>query len=311
MSAEALANRFLVGEESKAAFAGVAAHSSLRLDAPGSASIALALCISAHGVGWPIPKGGAQSVADSLAKLFLDGGGELISDCPVRSLADLPDYRSLFLDITPRQFIKIAEAQLPDRYKKRLQSYRYGPASFKMDWALSAPMPWGSAEFFKAPTVHLAGTLEDIAESERSVWKGSLSPKPYILLAQPTLFDPSRAPEGAHVAWAYCHVPYASDIDASEQIESQIERFAPGFKKNILARSILTPSLMEKKNENLVGGDINGGTLALSQLLTRPIPQLIPYKTPLPNVYLCSSSTPPGSGVHGMCGYYAAWCALH
>jgi phytoene dehydrogenase-like protein len=179
-----------------------------------------------------------------------------------------------------------------------------------MDWALDQPIPWSSPDFSKAPTVHFAGTLDDIAESEASVWRGSPSRSPYVLLAQPSLFDRSRAPEGKHVVWAYCHVPLDWEEDMSDYIESQVERFAPGFRKIILARSVLAPNRLEQLNENHVGGDINGGTLNLAQLLTRPIPSVVPYATPLPNVYLCSSSTPPGSGVHGMCGYYAAWFAL-
>lgn len=310
LSARQLARVCLSGLQSRAAFAGVAAHSSLRLDAPGSASIGLSLALAAHGVGWPIPSGGAQSLTNSLLSVFESRGGELILGCPVRALTDLPTCRFVFFDVTPRQFAEIADPHLPHGYKKKMLSYRYGPGCFKMDWALSGPIPWSAPGFFKSPTVHLGGTFEDIEASERLVWQGLQSSFPYVLLTQPSLFDPLRAPEGGHVAWAYCHVPFNSTRDASSFIELQIERFAPGFRKIIIAKSVLGPRGLQDINENHIGGDINGGTLALSQLLTRPIPQLIPYSTPLPNVYLCSSSTPPGSGVHGMCGYYAAAAAI-
>lgn len=310
MSANGLANHCLPDDESRAVFAGVAAHSTLSFDAPGSASIGLSLSIAAHAVGWPIPKGGAQALTNSLLQYFSALGGELLVDCPVRTLKDLPACSFLFLDITPRQLLRMAADTLPFSYQRRLRAYRYGPACFKMDWALDRPIPWSAPEFFKAPTVHIGGTIEDIAKAEGMVALGKNPANPFVLLAQPTLFDPSRCPDGRQVAWAYCHVPMGSMEDRTEAIEAQIERYAPGFKKAILARFVSSPTRLEEINENEVGGDINGGTLALSQLLTRPIPRLIPYKTALPNVFLCSSSTPPGSGVHGMCGYYAAALAL-
>lgn len=296
--------------EAKAAFAGVAAHSALRFDAPGAASIGLTLAIAAHAVGWPIPEGGAQSITNSLVKYFESIGGEVVADCPVRACDELPECRFLFFDITPHQLLRIAGDRLPPSYKRKLTKYRYGPASFKVDWALSAPIPWNALEFGAAPTVHLGGTLEEVAAAEEDVWKSKYPANPFVLLAQPTLFDPSRAPVGKHTVWAYCHVPAGSQEDRVDAIESQIERFAEGFKETIIARSMLNPQRLEQINENLVQGDINGGSLVLPQLLARPMLSAIPYATPLPNTYLCSSSTPPGSGVHGMCGYYAAIAAI-
>lgn len=310
MSAQRLSDKYLTERESRAIFAGVAAHASVRLDSPASASIGLVLAIAAHAVGWPLPEGGAQSLTQSLMRYFFALGGEAVMESRVSSLHDLPACRFLFLDLTPLQFLNIAPDVLPDSYRRQLLSYRYGPSCFKMDWALSGAIPWNAAEFFKAPTVHLGGSYEDIAQSERLVWDGQHAPAPYVLLTQPTLFDGSRSPEGTHIVWAYCHTPYGSEQDRTNDIESQIERYAPGFRKKILARSVLTPSRLEEQNENHVGGDINGGTLSLAQLFARPVASRIPYTTPLPNVYLCSSSTPPGGGVHGMCGYYAAWTAL-
>ncbi len=309
LSARQLADWHLVGEESKAVFAGVAAHSASRLDAPCTASVGLALSVAAHAVGWPIPQGGAQSLTNSLVRYFESLDGEVILDCPVRSLSDLPSCSFLFLDVTPAQFVEIAGSALSDKYVSRMKSYSYGPASFKMDWALDGPIPWNSPDFARAPTVHLGGDFEEIAQSELAVSRGQVTSSPFVLLAQPSQFDKSRAPEGKQVVWAYCHVALNSELDVSELLESQIERFAPGFRSKILARSILKPKDLERHNENHVGGDINGGSLRMPQLLTRPTPRLVPYKTALPNVYLCSSSTPPGSGVHGMCGYYAAWFA--
>jgi len=309
LSARGFANQYLKTVESKAAFSGVAAHCASSLDEPASAAIGLSLSIAAHAVGWPIPEGGAQSITDALVQYFESLGGEVIVECPVRSLSDLPDCRFLFLDITPRQFLQMAGDRLSDGEKRRLQQFKYGPACFKVDWAVDAPIPWLSPEFLRAPTVHLAGTFEEIARAEGLVSEGHEAAAPYVLLAQPTVFDASRSPAGTHIVWAYCHVPLGSDVNMTDHIESRIERFAPGFRKTILARCESGPSRLEHLDANHVGGDINGGTLAWPQLLLRPSLRLIPYKTALPNVFMCSSSTPPGSGVHGMCGYYAAWFA--
>lgn len=311
LSARQLADGYLAGDEAKAVFAGVAAHSSAELTSPCSAAVGLSLGIAAHALGWPIPKGGAQTLTGSLLKYFGSLGGELITDCPVRSISDLPSFHRLFFDVTPGQFADIAKELLSKNSYSRLSSYKYGPGCFKMDWAMDGPIPWSSDDFTKSPTVHLSGTFEEIAEAESMVARGRMPEKPYVLLAQPSLFDPTRAPEGKHVVWAYCHVPTNYERDVGTLIEAQIERFAPGFKNRIIARSKLAPQDLHRHNENHIGGDIHGGSLALPQLLFRPAPRLIPYKTALPNVYLCSSSTPPGSGVHGMCGYYAAWCARY
>lgn len=311
MSARGLARRYLSSPEARAVFAGVAAHATIPFENVASASLGLVLTIVAHAVGWPVPAGGAQSVTDALVAYFKSIGGEVIADRPVRSLNDLPTSRFVFLDLTPRQFVDIAGPALSERNRRLYLNYNYGPACFKLDFALSAPIPWKAKEYRNAPTVHIGGTLEEIAIGEKMIWQGQMPSRPYVLLVQPTLFDESRCPPGNHIVWAYCHLPYGSGVDATELIEGQIERFAPGFKKLIVARSTLTPQRFQSMNENHVGGDINGGSLFFSQLLLRPAPRLIPYKTPLPNVYFCSSSTPPGSGVHGMCGYWAAWFALN
>jgi phytoene dehydrogenase-like protein len=228
----------------------------------------------------------------------------------VTSLASLPSASQVLLDLTPRQVVRVAGATLPVRYRDRLSRYRYGSGVFKVDWALDGPIPWAAQDCTRAATVHLGGTLGEIAASEREPWRGSVSEKPYVLLAQPSLFDPSRAPEGKQTAWAYCHVPNGFAGDMTERIESQVERFAPGFRDRIIARSTLGPAQLEAHNPNLVGGDINGGAADLRQLFTRPVARRSPYTTPLPSVFICSASTPPGGGVHGMCGWHAAQAAL-
>jgi len=263
-----------------------------------------------HAVGWPFPRGGSQQLADALAAHLRSLGGEIETGRRVESLAELGDARAILLDVTPRQLVAMSGDTLPERYRRRLEKFRYGPGVFKLDWALDGPIPWTAAECTRAATVHLGGTLEEIVASEREPWRGSVSDKPYVLLAQPSLFDPSRAPEGKQTAWAYCHVPNGWTADMTERIESQVERFAPGFRDRIIARSTLGPAELEAHNANLVGGDINGGAADLRQLFTRPVARRSPYTTPLPNVFICSASTPPGGGVHGMCGWHAARAAL-
>lgn len=294
--------------EARALFAGCAAHSVLPLEKPGSAAFGLVLTVAAHAVGWPIPRGGSQRVADALVSYFESLGGLVVRGNRLRSLDEIPQAATVLCDITPRQLLSIAGEQLPARYRAQLERFRYGPGVFKVDWALSAAIPWADSRCRNAGTVHIGGTIEEIAASERAPWKGHVSQKPFVLLAQPSLFDSLRAPQGSHTAWAYCHVPNASSQDMLDRIEDQIERFAPGFRKHILARSTSDTAAMQHHNENLVGGDINGGSTELSQLFLRPTPSL--YRTPLKRVYLCSSSTPPGGGVHGMCGYHAARAAL-
>jgi phytoene dehydrogenase-like protein len=308
-SAVALARRFR-GERARALIAGAAAHAMVPLDHAGTAGFGLALTLTAHAGGWPIARGGSQKLADALATLLRSRGGELVCGHRVAALADLPPCRAILCDVTPRQFLRMAGSRLPSGYRRRLARYRYGPGVFKMDWVLNAEVPWRARECRRAGTVHLGGSLEEIAASERAAWEGRVPEAPFVLLVQPSLWDPSRAAAGRHTLWAYCHVPHASAVDMAGRIERQIERFAPGFRDCIAARHTLTPAQLEVRNANLVGGDIAGGAADLSQIFTRPIASLNPYATPLDGVYLCSSSTPPGVGVHGMCGRNAALAAL-
>ncbi len=307
-SAYGLATAWFQDESARGLFAGMAAHSMLPLERPLSAAFGLILGITGHTVGWPIPRGGAQKITDALASYFRSLGGEIVTGMRVESLAALPPTRVILCDLTPRQLLRIAGSRLPPPYRRKLERYRYGVAAFKIDWALTGPIPWTAVACGHAGTVHVGGTLVEIAAAERAPWQGKVADKPFVLLAQPSLFDPTRAPAGKHTAWAYCHVPNGSTIDMVERIEAQIERFAPGFKTLVLARSVLPPLALEQHNANLIGGDINGGVQDLWQLFTRPTRQL--YATPVPGLYLCSSSTPPGGGVHGMCGYFAAQAVL-
>src|SRR5262252_943709 len=298
------------GAKARGAFAGLAAHSMLRLDRPPSAAFGLALGLLAHAVGWPFPRGGSQRLSDALASYLRSQGGEIETGRKVESLAELGETRPVLLDLTPRGLLALAGDRLPTRYRRGLERYRYGPGVFKLDWALDGPIPWRAEECARSATVHLGATLEEIAASETAPGRGEIAERPYVLLAQQSLFDPTRAPEGRHTAWAYCHAPNGSAVDMTERIEAQVERFAPGFRERILARSALGPADMERYNANYVGGDINAGAATLSQLFTRPVARVSPYTTPLPGVFLCSASTPPGGGVHGMCGYHAARAAL-
>jgi phytoene dehydrogenase-like protein len=295
-------------EAARALFAGLAAHSVLPLEAYGSAAFGWVLSIAAHAAGWPIPRGGSQQIANALASYFTTLGGSIATNTRIRSLDEIDRSALILCDVTPRQFLVLAGDRLPDRFAGQLQAYRYGPGVFKIDWALSAPIPWKANDCAQAGTVHLGGTVEEIAASERAAWNGVIDETPFVLLAQPSLFDSSRAPDGKHTAWAYCHVPNSSTVDMTERIERQVERFAPGFHNTILARHVFTAAEMEHHNANLVGGDITGGAQDLKQLIFRPTPML--YRTPLQGVYLCSASTPPGGGVHGMCGFNAARLAL-
>jgi phytoene dehydrogenase-like protein len=309
-SAEGVARRFR-GRDARALFAGLAAHSMLPLSRRPSAAFGLVLGVLGHAVGWPFPRGGSQAIADALAAHLRSLGGEISCGREVRSLAELPPARTVLLDVTPRQLLAIAGERLSGRYRRALERYRYGPGVFKLDLALDGPVPWRAEACGTAATVHLGGTLEEIAAGEAAVWRGEHPERPYVLLAQQSLFDPARAPDGAHTVWAYCHVPNGSTADMAERIEAQIERFAPGFRDRVLARRAAGPAELERYDANYVGGDINGGVQDLRQLLTRPAARRVPYRTSLRGVYLCSSSTPPGGGVHGMCGYWAARAALH
>jgi phytoene dehydrogenase-like protein len=310
-SGAALARGAFRGEPARALFAGMAAHSFLPLESPLTASFGLVLAAAAHRVGWPIAKGGSQQVSDALESYFRSLGGEVRTGVTVAGVDSLPPARAYLLDVTPAQVLKLAGSRLPDGYRRRLSQYRYGPGVFKMDWALSGPIPWRARECLRAVTVHLGGTLDEIAASEREVWDGHAPELPFVLLSQPSLFDPSRAPAGQQAVWAYCHVPNGSTVDMSERMEAQIERFAPGFRRLILGRSELGPADLEDYNANYVGGDIVGGAQDWRQFFARPVARVIPYATPAPGIYICSASTPPGAGVHGMCGYFAARAALH
>ena len=286
-------------------FAGFAAHSMLPLERRPSAGFGLALLTLGHTVGWPFPRGGSQRLADALAAKLRELGGEIRVASPVD---ELPSANVVLADVSPRELARIAP--LPERYARRLRAFRHGPGAFKLDWALDGAIPWRAAECARAGTVHLGGSFEEISASEWGAWSGRPGGKPFVLLAQTSLFDATRAPEDKHTAWAYCHVPNGSSEDMTERIEAQVERFAPGFRERILARHAMGPAELGAHNRNLVGGDLNGGAMDLGQLLFRPARKLVPYRTPLRGVYLCSASTPPGGGVHGMCGYLAARVAL-
>jgi phytoene dehydrogenase-like protein len=292
-------------ERARAWFAGHCAHSMLPLERRPSAGFGLTLAVLGHAVGWPVPRGGAQTLADALAERVRSLGGTIVTGSRVD---ELPRDQLVLADVSPRELARLARGRFPDRYERRLLDYRHGPGVFKLDWALDGPIPWHAEECRRAGTIHLGGTLDEISQSEWAAWSGRVAERPFVLLVQPTLFDASRAPAGKHVAWAYCHVPNGSVVDLTERVEAQVERFAPGFRELVLARSALGPRELEARNRNLVGGDINGGAMDLGQLVRRPT--LSTCATPLVGVYLCSSSTPPGGGVHGMCGYHAARAAL-
>ena len=294
------------GEHAAGFLAGLCAHSVLPLEKMPSAAIGLVLCAAGHKPGWPVPSGGSGSLSVALCGYLRSLGGKIETGCRVKSFADIPSSRVVFFDTSPRQLADICAGTLPAGYTQSLRRYRYGPGVFKLDWALSGPIPWKAAGCNKAGTVHLGGSFAEIAATERAVWDKRLTSRPFVLLSQPSLFDPSRAPAGRHTAWAYCHVPNSCNYDMAAYIEAQVERFAPGFRELILARHKSGPAELQNGNANLIGGDITGGAQTLSQLLCRPACRPNPYRSPLNNVYICSSSTPPGAGVHGMCGYHAA-----
>lgn len=309
-TARGFAESHFTEERTRAVFAGCAAHSLLPLEKLSSAAIGLVLTFLAHSVGWQFPRGGTQSLTNALESCFLALGGKIETNTKVENIDDLPSSRVVLFDITPRQILKIAGHRLPSGYRKRLENFQYGSGVFKMDFALSEPIPWKSDDCRLAATVHLGGTLNEISESENKHNHGETSEKPFVLLAQNSLFDAARAPAGKHTAWAYCHVPNNSPEDMTDKIENQIERFAPGFRDCILVKSKISAPEMESYNANYIGGDINGGAAILSQLFTRPVAKIDPYRIPVKGLYICSSSTPPGGGVHGMCGYHAAQSVL-
>jgi phytoene dehydrogenase-like protein len=298
------------GDRARVLLTGCAAHVGLPLDLRATASYGLVLAGSGHTVGWPIARGGAGRLSAAMASYFEHLGGEIQTDAPVRSLDELPSSRVVLLNLTPRQVVRVAGERLPANYRRALESFRYGVGVYKLDWALDAPIPWSSPDCMRAGTVHVVGGYDEIVESERHAWRGTIADRPFLLLGQPSLADPERAPAGKHVAWAYCHVPLGSEVDMTERMEAQIERFAPGFRDLILARHVLRPADLEALDANLVGGDVNGGAGLLTQIFTRPVPRLDPYATPVDGLYICSASTPPSGGVHGMCGHNAAMKAL-
>jgi phytoene dehydrogenase-like protein len=307
-SAVGLAKRF-EGEPAKALFMGLAAHSIQSLRRSPTASFGLVLGLLGHAYGWPLARGGSQSIADALSSYLRSLGGEIETGRAVASVDELAGSTTL-LDLTPNGVIALAGHRLPGRYLRALRRYRYGPGVFKVDWALDGPVPWTAQGCARAGTVHLGGTAAEIAASEDAVWRGEAPERPFVLVAQQSLFDSTRAPAGKHTLWAYCHVPNGSYVDMTERIEAQIERFAPGFRELIRERRVMSPADVEAYNPNYVGGDINGGVQDLRQLYTRPALRLNPYSTPVDGLYICSSATPPGGGVHGMCGHLAARSAL-
>jgi phytoene dehydrogenase-like protein len=308
--ATSLAKFLFKDEPARALFAGLAAHSFLPLQAPVSSAFALVLGLAGHVVGWPIPRGGSQQISNALAGYLRELGGNIEVNRPIENLNQLPRSRAVLLDISVWEFLRIAGKRLPPRYRRRLELFRHAPGIFKIDYALSEPIPWKADACRHAGTIHLGGNIDAIAAAERDVSRGKIPERPFVLVAQQSLFDETRAPRGQHTLWAYCHVPFGADGDMSEKIESQIERFASGFRDCILARNKMGAADLARSNANLTGGDISGGAADLAQLIARPILSATPYRTPLAGVYLCSASTPPGGGVHGMCGYHAARAAL-
>jgi phytoene dehydrogenase-like protein len=294
----------------KALFAGCAAHSILPLNSLFTAALGMIFSIAGHVEPWPIAAGGSSAIPEALGGLLRELGGQIRTGARVSSLSDLPPARVYLFDTSPDQVAAIGEPVLPARYVRRLRRYRYGPGAFKLDWALDGPIPWKDPNCLRASTVHLGGTLEEIAASEATMYRGEHSEKPYVLVCQQSQFDPTRAPEGKHTGYAYCHVPGGSTFDMTDVVENQVERFAPGFKDLILARHVMRTDDFHHYNLNCVGGAITGGVADVFQLFTRPVARLNPYTTPNPRVYICSASTPPGGGVHGMCGYHAAQAAL-
>jgi phytoene dehydrogenase-like protein len=300
-----LSKRFKT-EEAKALLAGMAAHSMQPLTKLTTSAAALVLMVNGHLKGWPIPKGGSNRIAKALASYFTSIGGKIETNIYVKSLEQLPSSHAVLFDVSPKQLLQIAGYQLSSLYKWQLERYRYGMGVFKIDWALDDVVPFMAEECKKAGTIHIGNSIREITNAEQQTWDGQHAQKPFVLLAQQSVFDPSRAPEGKHTAWAYCHVPNGSKVDMTNAIENQIERFAPGFKDRILAKHTMNPAQMEEYNPNYIGGDINGGVIDIGQLFTRPALRWSPYKTSAKGIYICSASTPPGGGVHGMCGYNAA-----
>ena len=312
LPARTLAARVFDGDAARGLFAGLAAHAILDLGKPLTSSFGLTFAASGHAVGWPAAKGGSQKVADALVSYLRSLGGEVETGRRVNSLADLPPARAVLFDLTPRQVAAVAGDRLDGRARRRFGKFRYGPGSFKIDYALDGPVPWKADECGRAGSVHVGGTLEEVVAAERDVAQGRHPERPFLLTSQPSRFDPTRAPAGKHTFWAYCHVPHGSTVDMTAAVEDQLERFAPGFRDLVLARHTMFPADLERHNANNVGGDVAGGSHGGLQLVARPRLAADPYRLPVEGVdaYLCSASTPPGAGVHGMCGWWAAQSAL-
>lgn len=309
-SASRLARKRFESEAARALFAGHAAHSIMPLERRLTAAFGIMLAVTAHAGGWPVAQGGSQMIADAMARYLMSLDGELVVNMPVERLEDLPEADAYFFDTSPQALSHIAGNALPSRYRRKLERFRFGPGIFKVDWALDGPIPWQAQQCLQAGTVHVGGTLEEICESEQAAWGREASERPFVLVAQQSLFDTTRSPEGKQVAWGYCHVPSGSTTDMTAAIENQIERFAPGFNDLILARHTMTTCDLQSHNANYIGGDITGGVMDFRQFLARPTFRWTPYRTPNNSIYLCSASTPPGGGVHGMCGFHAAKAAL-
>ena len=310
-SADRLARHWFRDDIAQGMFAGMAAHAVLPLEQRLTAAVGLMFCITAHGGGWPLPRGGTQRIADAMAAYLQSIGGTMETGVRVDSLKDVPTAKAVLFDTSPGALSRIAGDVLPLGYRRRLQRFRHGPGVFKVDWALDGPIPWKNNDCARAGTVHVGGTLREVAAAERAAWSGTPAERPFVLVAQQSLFDSSRAPRGKHTGWAYCHVPHGSTFDMTDRIESQIDRFAPGFRDRILNRCVTTPTALENYNPNYVGGDITGGVMDLGQIFTRPVARWNPYTTPVKNVFICSLPRHHrGAGVHGMCGYYAAKAAL-
>jgi phytoene dehydrogenase-like protein len=310
LASSTLLGRLFRGEAAPALLGALSAHAMTPLRQPATASFGMVLAVAGHTVGWPVVRGGSQALADALVAQLHDLGGEVVTGTEVTSLDELPTARATLLDVTPRQLLRIGGDRLPDGYRRALERFRYGPGVCKVDFALDGPIPWTSEELARAGTVHLGGSLAELEAAERAVNRGRMPERPFVIVVQATRFDPSRAPEGKHTAWAYAHVPHGYPGDASPALEAQVERFAPGFRDRILAKAVHTAPQLEAYDANYVGGDIGGGAQDLRQLFTRPVVRWDPYSTPVRGLYLCSSSTPPGGGAHGMCGHLAAGSAL-
>jgi phytoene dehydrogenase-like protein len=309
-SSHALSTSVFRGERARALFAGMAAHAVRPLTETATAAFGLIFAVLGHAVGWPLVRGGSQRLVDALVAALSERGGTVLPNRRVDTMRDLPPAGVALFDVTPRQLVEIAADRLPARYLRQLQRFRYGPGIFKVDYALDGPVPWRDPECLRAGTVHLGGTQAEIEAAEAMVWRDQHPRRPFVIVAQQSLFDETRAPPGKHTLWAYCHVPSGSKVDMTERIEAQIERFAPGFTDRVLARATMSSADVERDNANYIAGDISAGVHDVVQLIARPAPRLVPYSTPDPGIYLCSASTPPGAGVHGLCGVFAARAVL-